>query len=92
MSQTAEQQQAHQLAIELSEAVRKYGFHHPQLSLHKLNDEIYLGWLENQKDIYKLRSEVTWTFPEIYGTEPNVNFPPLTQEQAVQFIEFYQSI
>jgi hypothetical protein len=92
MNKTAEQQQAHLLAVELSEAVRRYGLHHPQLSLHKLNDKTYLGWLENQQDIYKPRSEVTWIFPEIYGVESSIDFSPLTHEQAIQFIEFYQAL
>jgi hypothetical protein len=90
---TPVQQKAHQLAIELSEAVQKYEFRHPQLSLHQLNERIYLGWLADPQDIGKPPSAQTWIFPEIYTVrDPSIDRMPLTHIQATIFIEFYGSL
>lgn len=93
LDKTLAQQKAHQLAIELSEAVQKYEFQHPQLSLHELNERIYLGWLADPQDIGKPQSAQTWIFPEIYmERDPTIDRMPLTHIQATIFIEFYESL
>jgi hypothetical protein len=93
INKTLAQQTAHQLAIDLSEAVQKYEFRHPQLSLHKLNGRTYLGWLADPEHLSKPESAGTWIFPEIYtDLDPNINCLPLTHEQATKFIEFYNSL
>ena len=93
LNKTIAQQKAHELAIELFQAVRNKEYSHPRLSLHEFGRRTLLGWLEQEEDIYKPRQELTWLFPEIYTyIDPQVDRSPLTHEQATKFIEFYDSL
>jgi hypothetical protein len=90
---TPAQQQAHELALELAQAVRNEEYSHPRLALHEFGKRTLLGWLENQDDINKPESEITWLFPEVYTwNDPQVERPSLTDAQATKFIEFYNSL
>jgi hypothetical protein len=93
VDKTLAQQKAHELAIELFQAVRNEEYSHPRLSVHEFGKRTLLGWLEQGEDIHKLESEKAWLFPEIYTwNDPQVDRPALTHAQATKFIEFYNSI
>jgi hypothetical protein len=93
VDKTPAQQQAHELAIELFQAVRNEEYSHPRLSVHEFGRRTLLGWLEQGEDIYKPECEKDWLFPEIYTwKDPQVDRPALTHAQATKFIEFYNSI